>query len=167
MEKEKGKRRRVPSRDAMLLRMASLCASSEQCSRDIHAKVLKAGLSAHDAEEVVGYLIRNRYVDDRRFAKAFATDKVRFSQWGRMKIRVYLRAKIDDSKAVDAAMDAIDEEDYIFALRKALMAKARTVDAFDAKGRASLYRHLVGRGFESQLVVNEIKAYLKDASRDS
>lgn len=151
--------KKIPTRDAMLLRMASLCAASEQSSADVRAKVLKTGLSAPDADAILEYLVANKYIDDSRYARAFASDKVRFAGWGRAKIRMCLRAKGVGERLVDDALAAIDPEEYLAALRKALVAKARTADPFDVKGRASLYRHLASRGFESSLIVAEIKAY--------
>lgn len=149
------------SYDKVLLRLAGLCAASEQCSSDIRIKVLKAGLSAEDAERVVEYLISHRYVDDGRFAKAFAADKVRFSGWGRIKIRMALRAKGLSDVIVSSALQSIDADDYKEALRKALAAKAESLDLHDVKGRQSLYRHLASRGFESSMIVEEIRAYIK------
>lgn len=143
----------------MLLRMASLCAASEQSSGDIRGKVLKAGLSGEDADAILEYLTANKYVDDSRFARAFAADKVRFAGWGRTKIRMHLRAKGIREVITEEAIAAVSDEDYLPALRKALAAKARTADPFDVKGRASLYRHLASRGFEPSLIVSEIKAY--------
>ncbi len=158
MEKRK---RRQPSRDEMLLRMAGLCAASEQCVSGIKAKVLKAGLTPEDADAITLYLVENKYIDDLRFARAFAADKVRFSGWGRMKIRMALRLKgISDGYVADA-MSYIKESDYSEALSKAISAKARQLDLSDVADRQRLYRHLASRGFESQVIVAAIREYMR------
>ena len=73
--------------------MAGLCAKSEQCPYDIMAKLRKFGLTAEDAGEVLDSLREQKFVDEARYARSFARDKVRFSGWGRNKIRQQLMLK--------------------------------------------------------------------------
>ena len=54
----------------MLVRMAGLCAGAEQCAADIRTKILRQGFSADEAEGMIAYLERNRYLDDYRYARA-------------------------------------------------------------------------------------------------
>ena len=65
--------------------MAGLCAKFEQCPYDIMAKLRKFGLTAEDAGEVLDSLREQKFVDEARYARSFARDKVRFSGWGRSK----------------------------------------------------------------------------------
>lgn len=152
--------------EKMLLRLAGLCAGSEQCSADMRGKALKAGLSASDADRIVEYLVGNRYVDDARFARAYASDKVRFCGWGRMKIRMGLRGKGVSDAEISDALAAIEASEYSEALAKALAAKARSLDLSDVKDRRSLYRHLASRGFESGLIVAAIREYIRHHKAD-
>ena len=149
----------------MLLRMAGLCAGSEQCGADIRAKILKAGFSECEADRMLEYLTANGYVDDSRFAGAYASDKVRFAGWGRIKIRMALRAKGIQESIVGRALERIDEKDYAEALLKATAAKARALDLTDVKDRQRLYRHLASRGFESGMIVSSIRKYMADNTR--
>lgn len=146
--------------EKVLLRLAGLCASSEQCTLDIRSKALKAGLSVMDAERVVEYLVRGKYVDDRRFARAYASDKVRFSRWGRMKVRMGLRGKGIPDAVIAEALQSVDATEYSEALHKALESRVKNIDLTDIKERRSLYRHLASRGFESSMIIQAIKAYI-------
>ena len=150
-------RRKSLTKDAALLRMADLCARSERCSSEIREKLRKLMLPASMADEIIDYLEENRYIDNLRFAKAFARDKVRFSGWGRNKIRMALAVKRISSSEVSEALDEIDEDEYLLALAKAAEAKARNLDLADYEERAKLYRHLVARGFESYLISKAIR----------
>ena len=67
-----------------LLRMADLCARSEQCPYDIAKKLRAKALSEADIHKVIDELRRRRFIDERRFAASFARDKVRFAGWGRL-----------------------------------------------------------------------------------
>ncbi len=150
--------------DQMLLRMAGLCAGAEQCAADIRNKILKKGFSLAEAEKMVSYLIANKYIDDARFSRAYAVDKVRFSGWGRMKIRLGLRGKGMSDSVISQALDYIPENEYSEALQKVLIAKAKSLDLRDVKDRQKLYRHLASRGFESQLIISAIRTYMKSHS---
>ncbi len=150
-------RRKPLTKDAALLRMADLCARSEHCSSEIREKLRKLMLPASVADEIIDYLEENRYIDNLRFAKAFARDKVRFSGWGRNKIRMALAVKRISSSEVSEALDELDEDEYLLALAKAAEAKARNLDLADYEERAKLYRHLVARGFESNLISKAIR----------
>lgn len=152
--------KRAPTAEEMLVKMAGLCAGAEQCSSDIRNKILKKGFSAEQAAQMVAYLQQNKYLDDARFSRAFAVDKVRFSGWGRMKIRMGLRAKGMPDSIITQALEYIPEKDYGDALEKALLSKSRSLDLEDVNDRRKLYRHLASRGFESQLIVTALRKYL-------
>ena len=147
--------------DEMLVRMAGLCAGAEQCASDIRAKILKKGFSADEAEKMIMYLQANKYIDDSRYARAYAIDKVRFSGWGRMKVRMGLYAKGLPDHIISQALEYIPEKDYTEALEKVLYAKARSLDLFDVKDRQKLYRHLASRGFESTLIISAMRTMMK------
>ena len=155
------KRKRQPTADEMLVKMAGLCAGAEQCSADIRSKILRQGFSVEKAEEMIGYLQRNRYLDDSRYARAYASDKVRFAGWGRMKIRMGLKAKGMPDSVIAQALGYISEEDYAEALNKVLAARARSLDLADVKDRQKLYRHLASRGFESNLIIAAMRCNMR------
>lgn len=150
--------------DQMLLRMAGLCAGAEQCVADIRNKILKKGFSAAEAEKMVSYLIANKYIDDARFSRAYAVDKVRFSGWGSMKVRMGLRGKGMSDSIITQALEYIPESEYAETLQKVLLAKAKTLDLSEVKERQKLYRHLASRGFESQLIITAMRNYMKSLS---
>lgn len=138
--------------EALLKRMAGLCAKSEQCTSDISTKLYKAGLPKAKRDEIIEYLTTNRYIDDARFARSFASYKVRFSAWGKRKIRMALAAKRIPSDLVAAALDNINDEDYETALKKAISAAERTLKPDEKNPWQVIYRRLLARGFESSMI---------------
>lgn len=145
-------RKKPADPEALLKRMAGLCAKSEQCSFDIDLKLYKAGLPKDKREELIVWLTANRYLDDARFARSFASYKVRFSAWGKRKIRMALAAKRIPSPLISEALDAIEEEDYAAALQRVAEAKKKDIDITDRVQRAKLFRQLMARGFESDMI---------------
>ena len=51
------------------------------------------GVAEKDAEQVLGRLVRDRFIDDSRYAEAFVREKLRLSGWGEYKIRTALQRK--------------------------------------------------------------------------
>lgn len=129
------------------MRYAALCARSEQCSYDIRTKALRAGLSAADTRKLLDYLTENRFLDDVRFAGAFARDKAKFAGWGPVKIKAYLRLKQIPDALIAEALDSVPEPVFTQALEKAAAAKSARLDLNDYVDRQKLFRHLVSRGF--------------------
>ena len=144
----------------MLVRMAGLCAGAEQCAADIRCKILKQGFSMEEAERMIAYLQQNKYLDDRRYARAYAVDKVRFSGWGRMKVRMGLRAKGMGDAVISQALDYIPDADYQEAFWKVMTAKGKSLGLEDVKERQKLYRHMASRGFESSLIISSMRKYM-------
>lgn len=154
--------KRQPTADEMLVRMASLCAGAEQCAADIRAKIAKQGFPSEEAERMIEYLERHRYIDDSRYARAYASDKVRFSGWGKMKVRMGLRAKGMGDAVIGQALEYIADEDYIDSIRKVMASKARSLNLNDVTDRQKLYRHMASRGFESALVIREMRKMIAE-----
>ncbi|MDE6379936.1 MAG: RecX family transcriptional regulator [Muribaculaceae bacterium] len=159
--------KRKPTADEMLVRMAGLCAGAEQCAADIKSKILRQGFSVEEADRMLEYLQKNRYLDDSRYARAYAVDKVRFSGWGRMKVRMGLRAKGMGDSVISQALDYIPDADYQEALWKVMTAKGKSLDLQDVKERQKLYRHMVSRGFESSLIISSMRRYMSQREQDN
>ncbi len=156
--------------DAARLKMADLCARAEHCEHEIREKLFKQGLSSSDIDRLIDFLIENRFIDNSRYAAGFARDKVRFSRWGRNKVRQALALKRIPSATIREALEEIGEDDYLEALHRAAIAKARGLSLDDYDDRAKLYRHLLSRGFESALISSEIvrlRKEQKDADNDN
>lgn len=151
------------SPEAARLRMADLCARSEQCEADIRQKLYRLGLQASQVQEIVEYLTDNKFIDNARYARSFARDKCRFSAWGRNKIRLGLIAKRISSADISAALESIGEADYRAALKRTAEAKAKTLDLTGPQAyenQVKLFRHIISRGFESELASKAVKSLL-------
>lgn len=152
--------------EAAQIRMADLCARSEQCEADIKQKLYRLGLPSGDVHKIIETLMREGFIDNARYARSFSRDKCRFSSWGRNKIRLALAAKRVSAQDIAQGLDAIEEKDYLDALRRVAAAKARGMNIAGAEGRENrlkLFRHILSRGFEPDLATKAIKELLKGA----
>ena len=135
--------------DEVLYKLAARCSVSEQCLSDVEAKLEKYDLTEEEKTRILRHLVKEKYVDDKRYAEAFVRDKYRFNKWGRMKIAQGLRMKGIDNETISIAMEAIDEEEYIAILHDLIKAKRKSTrgnSEYEINGK--LVRFATGRGFE-------------------
>lgn len=147
--------------------MAGLCSRSEQCTSDIRLKLRKAGLNSSKTEEIIEFLTENKFLSDERYARSLASYKMRFSAWGKLKIRAYLAQKRISSEYIHDALDGIDEEEYEEALDRAARSKAKELDLLNHDERQKLFRSLLARGFESPLVSTKIRQLISEREDES
>ena len=141
-------------------RMRALCSRREYCRKDILKKVMTAlDGDAAKAEEVVGKLVEERYVDDRRYAVAFARDKASIAGWGAAKIRYMLTAKGIDREIIASALEEVDVSRADARLEKLMENKARSLKD-DPQRRMKLLRFGVGRGYGYEEVSSMIDRIL-------
>lgn len=136
-----------------LPKAAALCTASEKCEADVREKLQAWGVDAADAERVITYLVKENFLDEGRFCRAFVKDKLRFNKWGRMKIAYALKPKGINANMLADAFDEIDEAEYLQTLTDLLQAKLRGLkykDEYDRKGK--LYRFALSRGFEMEAI---------------
>ena len=120
------------------------CAKREYCTADIRRKALeRLDWDAEAAGAVVDALVEGRFVDDCRYAAAYAREKSSLSGWGPVKIRTTLLARGVPRDAVLAALD----ESASAKLEKVLEAKWRALQD-DPQGRLKLIRFALSRGYD-------------------
>ncbi len=143
------------SADAAVARLEALCARSEQCSADCLAKMKRWGLSDSDAAAILRDLVRHRFVDDLRFARAYVRDKYLFARWGRRKIMSGLYAKRIPTPIIRQALDEIDIRQYAAVAFRLLAAKKKQLPVdlalFDVRRRLLAFG--ASRGFETSLIL--------------
>lgn len=134
--------------DKLLSSLQALCARKEYCSADMYKKALK-GLEGNEegAAEMVALLVKDAFVDDLRYATAFARDKAFLDGWGPVKIEFQLRGKGIAAATVEEALASVDEEKADARMRAVLEAKARTLRG-DAEIRLKLLKFGLQRGYE-------------------
>mgnify|MGYP002625520542 CR=1 FL=1 len=136
-----------------LLRLAALCAQGEHCQWEMTEKLRKWEIGEEAQARIMQKLVSGRYVDDERFARAFAMDKVRYNKWGRRKVEQALWQKHIDDDIRQRVLDDISDEEYLNILRPLLKQKRRTTKAAsDYDLDQKLIRFAVGRGFTFDII---------------
>ena len=152
----------APDKDRMLARMMRLCATRECCRSDIRRKL--AVLPEAEAEAVLETLCREGFVDDARYARAFARDKSSLQGWGSLKIKLALQRKAIDAQVINAALEEIDEKAAGDRMEQVLRAKWKTLahEEDATRKQARFFRYALGRGYGYE----EIKRIYDHLRRD-
>ena len=139
------------------VRLAGMCVRAEQCRHDIVEKLKKADIPVADKRAILAELIEGKFIDDSRYARSFARDKVRLAGWGRRKVSQALRLKRIADADISSALEEIEDDEYAEVLMKVARRKAASLDLAVYEDCAKLYRHLISRGFESNLITTVVK----------
>ena len=135
------------------LRLAALCAQAEHCEYEMQEKMRRWEIADDAQARVMQRLITERYVDDERFARAFANDKVKYNKWGRRKVEQAMWLKHIAEDIRQRVLDSIDDEEYIAILRPLLQQKRRSGKAHnDYELRQKLIKFAIGRGFTMDII---------------
>lgn len=135
------------------LTLAALCAQAEHCQWEMVEKMRKWEIPEEAQARIMERLVNERYVDDERFARAFAKDKVRYNKWGRRKVEQALWQKHIDEDIRKKVLNEIDDEEYLSVLRPLLKQKRKSTKAQnDYELNQKLMRFALGRGFTFDII---------------
>ena len=135
------------------LTLAALCAQAEHCQWEMTEKMRRWELSDEAQARVLERLVKERYVDDERYARAFVKDKVRYNKWGRRKVEQALWQKHIDEDIRQRVLDEVDDEEYLSVLRLLLKQKRKSTKAkSDYELNQKLVRFALSRGFTFDII---------------
>jgi len=135
------------------LQLASLCANAEHCQHEMLEKMQKWELTEAVQARVMARLVKERYVDDERYARAFVKDKIRYNKWGRRKVQQALWLKHIDDDIQQRVLNEIDDDEYLSVLRPLLKQKSKSIKAEnDYERKQKLVRFALGRGFTFDII---------------
>ena len=150
------------------LQLAAICAQAEHCQQEMRDKMKRWELDETVQKRVVERLVKERFVDDERYARAFVKDKIRYNKWGRRKVQQALWMKHIDSDIQQRILDEIDEKEYLDVLRPLLKQKRKTTKAqSDYELNQKLMRFALSRGFDFSIIrqcldIDDESAYSED-----
>ena len=135
------------------LTLAALCAQAEHCQWEMLEKMRRWEVPEEAQARVMQRLVKERYVDDERYAQAFVKDKIRYNKWGRRKVDQALWQKHIDEDIRKHVLDEVDDEEYLGVLRPLLKQKRKSTKAnSDYELNQKLMRFAMGRGFTFDII---------------
>ena len=150
------------SEKSVLSRLQNQCSKREFCKSDIFQKAKKAmDGDAAAATRIVDSLVKDKYVDDLRYATAFAREKSSLSGWGKVKISYMLSGKGIDKATIAAALEEIDPDSSEKKMESVLRAKFRTLEG-EKDAYLKLLRFALSRGYNYDEVKPVVDTILEE-----
>lgn len=141
------------------LTLATRCAQAEHCQWEMIEKMRRWELPEDAQARITQRLVSERYIDDERYARAFALDKIRYNKWGPRKVEQALWQKHIAEDIRQQVLDDIDDEEYLAVLRPLLKQKRRSTKAdSDYALNQKLARFALGHGFTYDQIRQCLKA---------
>lgn len=140
-------------KEKALNKIAGMCSKKEYCTGEIREKLTNWELPEKEIREMIEFLTHHKFIDDRRFALAYAEDKFRFNHWGKQKIAQMLHRKRIAPEILQEALANIDGGNYEAGCMEILQQKLKSLPAEEPyKIKAKLIRFALGRGFDYDTV---------------
>lgn len=144
--------------DQAFQKIKQYCAYQERCHREVTEKLYGYGLYKKDVEIILTNLIEENFLNEERFAIAFAGGKFRMKQWGRVKIKYDLKQKGVSNFCITLALKEIDEDTYLKTLQSVATKKWESLKGEQyLNRRAKTTAHLLQKGFEQNLIAAAIE----------
>lgn len=142
------------------LRIYRYCSYQERSHHEVRDKLYSFGLFKAEVEDLISELITDGFLNEERFAKAFAGGKFRMQRWGRIKITHEMEAKGLTPNCIRSGLKEIDETTYREVLLDLLEKKHSSVtgpNEFVRKDKTAKYA--IQKGFEPELVWSILKQF--------
>ncbi len=155
-QESKVKKKYTPAQS--LAKIQNYCAYQERSHKEVKNKLYEYGLYSNQVEELISQLITDGFLNEERFAKAYAGGKFRIKKWGRVKIKHGLKALGLTKYCIQRGLNEIESADYSKTLKTLLKKKlAESKEQNPFKKRDKVARFAIGKGYESELVWEYIR----------
>lgn len=141
------------SRDEALRRMQRYCAYQERSHKEVRSKLLNLGIYGDSLEEIMAQLITDNFLNEERFARAYARGKFHMKKWGRRRILQELKFRDISDYCIRKAMEEIPEKDYLETLEEVIRKKNdKLAETDEFAQRNKIAQYAISRGYEPDLV---------------
>ena len=146
------------TKEQALQKMKHYCSYQERCHSEVVEKLYELGVWKKEHDEILSNLIEESYLNEERFAIAFARGRFNIKQWGRVKIKYELKQKRVSEYSIKKALSGIEEATYLSVLKKLADTKYAAL-----KGEQYMVRkkktmdYLMGKGYEMNLILAAVE----------
>ena len=144
-----------------LPRIRKYCVYQERSHQEVRDKLYDMGLHRREVEQVVSVLIEEGYINEQRFADAYALGKFKIKKWGKLKISGHLKVKKISDTCIRTALMKIDDIKYRQVLMEVLEKKSALLSGVSGPQKNKLlYNFALNRGFEPELIREALEALI-------
>ena len=143
------------------IKAARFCSYRERAPEEVRQKLIKQGLNDSQVEDMLQELIDDNFINEQRFATAYANGKLRINKWGRIKIRQGLERHLVDPTCMEKALHSLEEAEYRAIMISLIQKKHHSLKITDPFIRNhKIAQFVISKGFEPDLVWQSLKSDL-------
>jgi regulatory protein len=134
------------------------CAYQERCHLEVRQKLQNMGMIPIAVDTIINRLMEDNFLNETRFAMAFARGKFKIKKWGKQRITRELKMRDISAYNIKAALEQISEADYqstLWELAEKRCAAIKETNVYKKKKKLADY--LLYRGWESALVYEVVR----------
>lgn len=138
--------------------LSNKCSKKEISSREALKACSKFKLKIVDKNNLINELKKQNFINHERFSNAFVHDRFNFYRWGKNKIIHHLKQKGIEEFYIEKAIESISDKLYCKVLSEEAIKKQQSMKTpLDYHSKQKLMKFLYQKGFESELVFNEVE----------
>ncbi len=136
------------TQEQIISKLTAVCARAEHCKDDMLRRMQRWQVDEATQREVISYLVKEKYIDEERYARFFINDKIKYNRWGRRKVEQALYFKHIPREVYEPLLNDVANEDFESVLLPLLQNKEKNLKyANDYEKRMKLLRFAMQRGF--------------------
>ena len=133
------------------------CVYQERCHKEIVKKLREHKMIPEAIDHIIVHLIEHNFLNEERFAKAFARGKFNIKKWGILRITRELKFRNISTYNIKSALKEIDEVSYFNSFNELAQKKLESINESNkSKKKKKLADYLLYRGWESHLVYEKV-----------
>ena len=146
-------------------KLESYCAYQERCHKDVQKKLRELRMIPEARDLIIHHLLQHNFLNETRFAQAFARGKFRTKKWGKQRIVRELKFRQISKYNITLALQEISETDYQSTFHELAEKRLRQLENETnlQKKKKKLADYLLYRGWESSLVWEKVNESLRSA----
>lgn len=142
------------SYDQAVSKLQAFCAYQERCHKEVRSKLFDLGIYGDDVDSIIADLIEDNFLNELRYAIAFAGGKFRIKKWGKYRIIRELKMNQVSAYSIKKAIKSeLPDEEYLETLEQVVQKRNRLLrEPNKFKRKQKIAKYVIDKGFESPLV---------------
>jgi regulatory protein len=142
----------------ILQKIRHFCGYQERCIREVEQKLKDLAVQRKKIPGIINQLQKEGYLNEERFAKAFAGGKFRLNKWGHYKIEYEMKIRGIPELMIQEGMAEIDEAEYLQTLKEMMIHKFNEIKSDENVNiREKIINFAFGKGYEMEYILGFLK----------
>lgn len=146
------------------IRMERYCAYQERCHKEVVSKLREMRMIPDAIDVIVHHLLQKNFLNETRYAQAFARGKFKNKKWGKVRIINELKQREISHFNIQIALKEIPDNNYYITFEELAEKRMKQLASEKdiQKKRKKLADYLFYRGWESEMIYDKINELSKE-----